>query len=432
MTPSARALTSGGERAYDRLSFGPAGGEQMPGQQEGATDAQLRELDRQRVAGEITDIGYHLQRNRLLIQAGQQARGTVAGQPVLSMPAPPVVPGPVPPGGLGAYVALTGRRRSRLVILGALAGLAAIAAGLILLVVRPFPRNFSIPAVSSATWTLVNSPNTGSGGNNLHSVACSAPGACWAVGAYSTSASHSPDRTLIEQDTQSGWVVVSSPDVGSGVNELWSLACPSLHECWAVGEYFDVQHGINQTLIEYGSGSPVTWNVVSSPDVGSVDNELSGVACPGPDDCWAVGQSGYGVNPETLIEHNTGSGWVVVSSPNVGSIASDLDSVACPTVDDCWAVGVYSYQYGVQHSLVEHYSGGDWAVVDAPNPGSVDNWLDAVACVDPAHCWAVGYFAQSRTASADQFAHTLIVQYIGGAWGTVDSSNLFGDLEGVT
>jgi hypothetical protein len=64
----------------------------MPGQQEGATDAQLRELDRQRIAGEITDIGYHLQRNRLLIQAGQQARGAVAGQPVVSSSSPSAAP----------------------------------------------------------------------------------------------------------------------------------------------------------------------------------------------------------------------------------------------------------------------------------------------------------------------------------------------------
>jgi hypothetical protein len=56
----------------------------MPGQQEGATDAQLRELERQRAAGEITEIGYHLQRNRLIIQEEQQARGAVAGQPVAS------------------------------------------------------------------------------------------------------------------------------------------------------------------------------------------------------------------------------------------------------------------------------------------------------------------------------------------------------------
>lgn len=69
----------------------------MPGQQEGATDAQLRELDRQRVAGEITDIGYHLQRNRLLIQAEQQAR-EAAGVP----PVPwGILPSPAAPSRLG-------------------------------------------------------------------------------------------------------------------------------------------------------------------------------------------------------------------------------------------------------------------------------------------------------------------------------------------
>jgi hypothetical protein len=64
----------------------------MPGQQEGAIDAQLGELERQRVAGEITEIGYHLQRNRLLIQEEQQARGAVAGQPVASSSSPYAAP----------------------------------------------------------------------------------------------------------------------------------------------------------------------------------------------------------------------------------------------------------------------------------------------------------------------------------------------------
>jgi hypothetical protein len=64
----------------------------MPGQQEGATDAQLHELERQRVAGEITEIGYHLQRNRLIIQEEQQARGAVAGQLVASSSSPSAAP----------------------------------------------------------------------------------------------------------------------------------------------------------------------------------------------------------------------------------------------------------------------------------------------------------------------------------------------------
>jgi hypothetical protein len=64
----------------------------MPGQQEGAIDAQLGKLERQRVAGEITEIGYHLQRNRLLIQEEQQARGAVAGQPVASSSSPYAAP----------------------------------------------------------------------------------------------------------------------------------------------------------------------------------------------------------------------------------------------------------------------------------------------------------------------------------------------------
>jgi hypothetical protein len=312
-------------------------------------------------------------------------------------------------------VSLRARRARQATLVTATAGVAAAACVALSLGV----------AAASGTWTAVSSPSVGSGSNRLHGVICASPRDCWAVGSYAPQ--NGAKRTLIERDTGSGWTVVNSPNVGSGDNDLFGVACPGIDDCWAVGWHF--VGGEHETLIERDTGSG--WTVVNSPNVGNGENELYGVACSGPDDCWAVGHHSNGGHPETLIEQNTGSGWGVVDSPDVGNIANLLYAVACPATHHCWAVGEYSYRYGVQHSLIEGTTGSGWAVVGSPNPGSTDNLLEGVACSASADCWAVGSF-DSRSGAPTLDVRTLVEQNTGSGWQTASSSDLSGDLAGVT
>ena len=59
------------------------------------------------------------------------------------------------------------------------------------------------------------------------------------------------------------------------------------------------------------SASPAckTWVHVKSPNAGSGDNDLFGVAATSAGDAWAVGQAFTGVVTKNLIEHWNGTAW---------------------------------------------------------------------------------------------------------------------------
>jgi hypothetical protein len=161
---------------------------------------------------------------------------------------------------------------------------------------------------------------------------------CWAVG--SSSDTNGEDQALVEQNTGSGWGVVSAP-TPSGGGQLNGVTCVSADECWAVGG----------GMIEQYKGSG--WSVVqNSAPPGS---DLWGVTCASVDDCWAVGFDADSLPPAVLL-HNAGSGWRVGSIPNAAD--SSLEGVTCVTTDDCWAVGWSDIGFGTSsfhtQSLVEH------------------------------------------------------------------------------
>ena len=86
------------------------------------------------------------------------------------------------------------------------------------------------------------------------------------------------------------WSIVPSPNgTRASYNELLDVAAISASDIWAVGDYYASRPRVH-TLIEHWNGT--NWQIVSSPNVGSGDNFLSGVArVPGGTNLWAVGYS---------------------------------------------------------------------------------------------------------------------------------------------
>src|SRR5438132_2657024 len=170
------------------------------------------------------------------------------------------------------------------------------------------------------------------------------------------------------------WSIIASPDAGL-YDELDGVTAISANDVWAVG-YITELNGVNtQTLIEHWDGSQ--WTMVSSPNPGSVRDELYGVAAISANDVWAVGDSFNGGNSNnlTLIEHWDGTSWSVVSSPDPGG-DNTLNGVVALSATNVWAVG----------SLIEHWDGTQWSIVSSPSTG----YLYGVAAVNPNDMWAVG------------------------------------------
>lgn len=290
-------------------------------------------------------------------------------------------------------------------------------------------------------------------GQYLYDVAAIMSNDAFAVGyAWSTTNGSVLDQTLIEKWNGTSWNVVPSPNVGTGNNYLYAVtAVPWFrstfypNDAWAVGQYWNASTNSYQTLIEQWNGT--SWNVVPSPNVGTGNNNLSGVAAVRANDVWAVGvywnstTNGY----QTLIEQWNGSIWSVVPSPNVGTGNQGLRTITAVPCDtsiapfcnrvgyyypyfpnSLWAVGSYwdptAYYY---QTLIEHWNGTSWSVVPSPNVGNQNQQLFSAAAVFTNQVWAVGSLGWGTNGASGE-AGALAEYWNGSSWSTVSAPSVSG------
>lgn len=254
--------------------------------------------------------------------------------------------------------------------------------------------------------TLIH-PSNFSG--DLHAVSALSPSDVWAVG------SRGMNNTLIEHWNGTEWSIVPSPDAGN-YNILNGVSASSANDVWAVGTTGEG----DEALIEHWDGT--AWSTVAAPSLGSNSGSLQGVVALAVNDVWAVGYYSAQTSYEqgTLTEHWDGTVWRVVPSPNSPYYYNILRGVSGSGADDVWAVGDQVNDDTSLDTLVEHWNGTAWSIVDSPNPrvGSNTSHLQAVSALAPDNAWAVGY---SVTTSGQN--RTLVEHWNGIAWAVVVSAN---------
>ncbi len=260
---------------------------------------------------------------------------------------------------------------------------------------------------NGTNWSVVTSPNQGNRDNWLYAVAVAGPNDVWAVGYYYDTSLNA--RTLVMRWDGTNWSVVPSPNVGNDDNSLRGVSVAGPNDVWAVGYYMDTSLGALRTLVLRWDGAQ--WSVVPSPNQGTNDNMLQGVAVAGPNDVWAVGNY-YDTSlftNRTLVLRWDGAQWSVVPSPNVGNSFNYLNGVAVAGPNDVWAVGYYmDTSLNARRPLALRWDGTSWSVVPGASVGNYDNWLYWVAVGGPGDVWAVGYYFD-----ASLFAQrTLVERYI--------------------
>jgi hypothetical protein len=137
------------------------------------------------------------------------------------------------------------------------------------------------------------------------------------------------------------------------------------------------------TLIEHWNGA--AWQVVDSPNPGTMENVLNGVRALSSSNIWAVGSYATGVSERTLVEHWNGRTWKQVISPSPG-IKNQLAAVRSVSASNAWAVGTSSKGAAVK-TLIEHWNGHTWTKVSSPSPGS-ENELTGVTATSASDVWA--------------------------------------------
>lgn len=278
------------------------------------------------------------------------------------------------------------------------------------------PTRTPTPASTPCTgWGTVTSPNVGTGANQLFGVAAVSANDVWAVG-YSMGVT-ATDQTLIEHWNGSAWSVVPSPNVGGGHNILYSVVAFAANNIVAVGDYRVTSGGLLRTLMMSWDGS--SWNVVTSPNSGTGDNSLYWISAVTPSDIWAVGEYRLGAGSgtyQTLTMHYDGTTWSVVTSPNVGTGINVLRAVSARAANDVWAAGAAGIQ-----TLALHWDGTSWSVVATPNVGSGQNYFLGITAVSANDAWAVGGSCSDANCTAT--GTSLIERWNGTTWSVVTSPN---------
>jgi plastocyanin len=265
-------------------------------------------------------------------------------------------------------------------------------------------------------WNIVTSPNVGSGDNVLWSLGVVDANDVWAVGvAYATT---TQPQGLIEHWDGTHWAVVPGPTFA--VSQLYGVAAIAANNVWAVGTY--TNKNVRQTLALHWDGT--NWNVVPSPDVfPNLDEELNSVAVVSANDIWAAGSTGsapgqYGIS----FLHWDGVSWSEIAiTPQIPAHSGVyVQGLAAVAANDVWASGSYADANMVSHALMLHWDGSNLNYVPLPSIGA-SALLVGVAARSANDVWAVG--AYDENSSPPYVVRTLALHWDGTTWNAVSPLN---------
>src|SRR5262249_33179989 len=138
------------------------------------------------------------------------------------------------------------------------------------------------------------------------------------------------------------------------------LAALSPGNLWLVGEQRN-DAGDLVPLAEHWDGSQ--WSVVPTV-AGNGSSALLAVSATGPNDVGAVGDQtmpGSDTLAAPMIEHFDGSQWKVATLPDIGN--SKLTGVYAAAPNDVWAIGQFGF--GLNQAFL-HWDGRSWSPAAVP------------------------------------------------------------------
>lgn len=280
------------------------------------------------------------------------------------------------------------------------AGIGLISIGLILCSNLTF---LSTVSALSLNWNE-ESTTSPAYNNYLYSDDCVNTNFCVAVGGDTSG-------SLAEMQSGSGWQVSNSVNPSGYSNpQLNSVSCTAISFCMTVGIMsYQADTGVlDQNFAEEWDGN--TW-ALSNTQNNSNDNHLYGISCASQSFCIAVGN--YDNNNQfpysSLAEVWNGSNWSVTPSLSPGTANDTLFTVRCLNANFCMAAGEYSNDGGTYYPLFEEWNGSSWSSYESSIIGSIQG----ISCVSTSFCIGVG---QSNN-------NTLVYQWDGANWSVVSSPN---------
>jgi hypothetical protein len=211
-------------------------------------------------------------------------------------------------------------------------------------------------------WRVVVSPNHGNIDNRLYGVEAITENAVWATGTDDAGfASHS----LFLRWNGSTWAEIQSPNPSSFYNYFFALGATSPDNVWSMGHYGNTSS--SNLMIARLAGN--LWSRVTIPTVAATLNYRYGdLAAISDTDVWAVSYQAGAQVTTTLTLHGDGNTFNIVPSPNVGSFNNYLSGVAEVEPNYIWAGGAYS-NGAAYRTLTMRWDGTQWNIVPSPQRG---------------------------------------------------------------
>ena len=210
----------------------------------------------------------------------------------------------------------------------------------------------------------------------------------------------------------SPWHQVATPNLSANDNDLAAIAGRSPADIWAVGSLLPNPNAtVVHTLAIHYDGT--AWSAVPTPANGPEASSLYGVAALPDGTAWAVGihTQPSGHTTQSLAEHWDGHAWTIVPTPNPGSAEDMLYGVAAVSDNNVWAAGTYSGPDNTFHPLLEHWDGQKWSAVPVPGGAGIpDGILTSVTSSPSQGVWATGQLAMSPV------DRQIVLHLEGGSW----------------
>jgi hypothetical protein len=274
---------------------------------------------------------------------------------------------------------------------------------------------------------------TGTGGDYIDSVSCTAAGTCTAGGVYD-------EQSSVQQGLDYGLAFVVTEKHGTwgtaepvpglaalndGVALIASLSCGSAGNCSA-GGYYNWFKGQGQAFVvtethgTWGTAEPVP----GLPNLGG-PSAINSVSCGSADTCTAggwdfdtLGQENAFVVTETHGIWGTARTVSGLAALNTGGNA-EIDSLSCGSAGNCSAGGSYTGPAGDVQAFVVTERHGAWGSAEqVPGSASLNTGGDAV--IYSVSCGSAGTCSAGGSYSGADGQQAFVVNDKSGTWGDAE------------
>ncbi len=219
------------------------------------------------------------------------------------------------------------------------------------------------------------------GTGELGAVSCANARRCWAVGVAGPNPAPAGTRTVVIVATTNGGKSWKAQQVAGGSTpQLSGISCPTPTECMAVGSNGASLPGSGVVVTTTDAGA--TWSPAMSPPNALA---ISGVACAGPSDCTVIVSDGT----ETWSDHSAdfGESWQQTGGLPPPFLAGD--DLTCVVGGSCLVAGYVptSNGHGAGAVALSADGGQTWSLATVPAGIGI---LQSVACLSASECLAAG------------------------------------------